>query len=152
MKLISKLSLALVFMALMIPVKGAKFASVNTKEINVRSCGSTKCSIKFKAWKYTPFEMLGLSSDKAWVEVKDFEGYRGWVHKDLLGEQPTLAAKSNINVRVSPGTNSAIAWVVEKGYPLKFVKQQGSWYQVSDDEGTSGWVSSSVVWGFTKYE
>lgn len=153
MKIITKTSIALFAVLLASNAfAAAKYASVGAKEVNIRKCASTKCAVKFKAWKYTPLEMLGVSKDKQWVEVKDFEGFRGWIHKDLLSETPGLSAKSDINVRTAPGTNAEVAWVVEKGYPLKFVKKQGTWYQVADDEGTKGWVSSSVVWGFTEYK
>ncbi len=129
----------------------AKYASVLVEKGNVRSCASTKCSKKFLVWKFTPLEMLGVSKDRQWVEVKDFEGYAGWIHSDLLAETPAVVAKSDINVRVKPNVNSEIAWVVDKGYPMRFVKKQGQWLQVTDDAGMKGWVHSSVVWGFLEY-
>jgi len=129
----------------------AKYASINLKEGNVRKCANTTCAIKFKVWKYTPVEMLGVSQDRQWVEVKDFEGFNGWVHKDLLGKTPALSVKTDANVRTAPNAKAKVAWVVEKGYTLKFLKKQGTWYKVTDDAGTSGWISSSVVWGFLKY-
>lgn len=129
----------------------AKYASIGTSAANVRTCGGTKCPVKFKVWKYTPVEMLGVSKDKQWVEIKDFEGFRGWIHKDLLSETPGLSVTTDANVRTAPGIKSKVAWVVQKGYSFKFLKQQGSWYQVTDDAGTTGWISSSVVWGFLEY-
>jgi SH3-like domain-containing protein len=130
----------------------AKYASISAKEANVRSCASKKCSVKFKAWKYTPVEMISVSKDKTWVEIKDFEGFKGWVHKDLLSETPGVSAKSDANVRSEPSSTAPVAWVVEKGYSFKFLKKQGSWLQVTDDAGTTGWISQSVVWGFTEYK
>jgi SH3-like domain-containing protein len=129
----------------------SKYASIGVKEGNVRNCASAKCAVKFKVWKYTPVEMLGVSKDKNWVEIKDFEGFRGWVHKDLLSETPGLSAKSDANVRAEPSSTAAVAWVVEKGYSFKFLKKQGSWLNVTDDAGTTGWVHQSVVWGFLEY-
>lgn len=129
----------------------AKFASVVVKQGNVRSCPSTKCSKKFLVWKYTPLEMFGVTKDRQWVQVKDFEGYAGWVHRDLLGETPAVVATADINVRQKPSASAPVLWVVEKGYPLRFIKKQGSWLQVTDDAGVKGWVHSSVVWGFLEY-
>lgn len=152
MKNITKMTIALI--ALFFSANAfaaAKYATIGVKEGNVRNCASTKCSIKFKVWKYTPVEMLGVSKDKQWVEIKDFEGFRGWVHKDLLSETPGFSTKSDANIRVSPASDAAVAWVVEKGYSLKFIKKQGSWYNVTDDAGTTGWIHQSVVWGFTQY-
>ena len=153
MKNITKLTLALAALFLSAQVfAAARFATIGVKEGNVRSCASAKCSVKFKIWKYTPVEMISVSKDKNWVEIKDFEGFRGWVHKDLLSETPGFSAKSDANVRVSPSASAAVAWVVEKGFPLKFLKRQGQWLQVTDDAGTKGWVNQSVVWGFTEYK
>ena len=95
--------------------------------------------------------MFGVSKDRQWVQVKDFEGYAGWIHSDLLGTTPALVAKSDINVRKKPDVSSEVVWIAEKGYPLRFIKKQGSWLQVTDDAGLKGWVHSSVVWGFLEY-
>ncbi|MDR0646469.1 MAG: SH3 domain-containing protein [Elusimicrobiota bacterium] len=152
MKSTAKIALSLIILFFAANVFAAKYASIGVKEGNVRSCASAKCSIKFKVWKYTPVEMLGTSKDKNWVEIKDFEGYKGWVHKDLLSETPAMSAKSDANVRTEPSSTASVAWIVEKGYSFKFLKKQGAWLQVTDDEGTSGWISQSVVWGFTEYK
>ena len=103
MKNINKLALA--FMAMFLAINSfaaAKYASVGVKEGNVRKCASTKCGVQFKVWQYTPLEMLSVSSDKQWVKVKDFEGFTGWIHKDLLSETPALSAKADSNIRQSP--------------------------------------------------
>lgn len=130
----------------------AKYASIGVQAANVRKCASTKCGVKFKVWKYTPVEMLGVSKDKEWVEVKEFEGFRGWIHKDMLDKTPAVSVKTEANIRTSPSSKASVAWVVQKGYSLKYLGKQGSWYNVSDDEGTTGWISSSVVWGFLEYK
>jgi SH3-like domain-containing protein len=130
----------------------AKFASIGAKRGNIRSCASTKCAVKFYAWKYTPVEMLGVSKDKNWVEVRDFEGFKGWAHKDILSDTPGMSAKSDANVRTEPSSTAPVAWTVDKGYSFKFLKKQGAWLQVTDDAGTNGWINQSVVWGFTEYK
>ena len=153
MKNLTKLTIALTALLFASSAfAAAKFATVGVKEGNVRSCASAKCSIKFKVWKYTPLEMISVSKDKQWVEVKDFEGYRGWIHKDLLSEAPGMSAKSDLNIRSAPSSTAPVAWTVEKGYSLKFLKKQGQWLQVTDDAGTTGWVHQSLVWGFTEYK
>ncbi|MDR0953743.1 MAG: SH3 domain-containing protein [Elusimicrobiota bacterium] len=153
MKNLIKLTIALAVMfAASNAFAAAKYASIGVNEGNVRKCASTKCGIKFKVWKYTPVEMLSVSKDKNWVEVKDFEGFTGWVHKDLLSETPGMSAKVDANIRTSPSSTATVAWVVEKGYSLKFIKKQGSWLNVSDDSGVTGWINASVVWGFLEYK
>ncbi len=129
----------------------AKYANISVKRGNVRTCPSMDCDIKFYMWKYTPVEMLSTSDDKEWVEVKEFEGYRGWVHKTLLGETPGMSAKQDVNVRSGAGDNNPAVWVVKKGYSFKFLERKGNWYKVTDDAETTGWVYNRNLWGFTKY-
>lgn len=153
MKNITKISAAVIALFLGINAfAAAQYASVGVNEGNVRSCASAKCRIKWKVWKYTPLKMLSVSKDKTWVEVQDFQGFKGWIHKDLLSETPGLSAKSDANIRVSPAGDAEVAWVVQEGYPLKFIKQQGKWLKVEGTDGVKGWIHSSVVWGFLEYK
>lgn len=153
MKNIAKISVTVIALFLGINAfAAAEYASVGVNEGNVRRCASTKCKIMFKVWKYTPLKMLGVSQDKNWVEVKDFQGFRGWINKDLLSETPGLSAKSDANIRVEPSSNAEVAWIVQEGYPLKFIKKQGKWLKVEGTDGVKGWIHSSVTWGFLEYK
>lgn len=51
----------------------------------------------------------------------------------------------NVNVRTGPGTDNAVYMELFKGYPLKVLKKQGEWAQISDFEGDSGWIHSSLI-------
>ncbi|ACC97820.1 Uncharacterized protein conserved in bacteria DUF1058 [Elusimicrobium minutum Pei191] len=150
MKKILAVTLLLAFAA---PAFAAKFATVSSYEANIRSCAGTKCAVKWKAWKYTPLQMIGLSKDKVWVQVKDFEGHTGWIHNTLLSTQIGLSATSDVNIRQSPSSNAPIVCTVEKGYALKFISKNGGWYQVQDEPADKnkgickGWVYSAYVWG-----
>ena len=133
-----------------------KYASVNAKRANIRSCAGTKCAIKWYAWKYTPVIMVKTNEDKSWVLVKDFEGYSGWISASLLSPNGGMSAKVDLNVRKSPSSNADIVCTVEKGYPFKYISKKGSWIQVEDDpadpkEGKcEGWVYNVNLWGFFK--
>jgi SH3-like domain-containing protein len=51
----------------------------------------------------------------------------------------------NANIRSGPGTNYPTAMELFQGYPLKILKKDGEWYQVSDFESDTGWVHKSIV-------
>ena len=53
----------------------------------------------------------------------------------------------NANVRTGPGTNYPVAMELFQGYPLKVLKKQGDWYQISDYENDTGWIHDSIVKG-----
>lgn len=152
-KLLSVLAIVLFVSA---PVFAQKYASVNAKRANIRTCPGTKCAIKWYAWRYTPVIMVKTNEAKDWVLVKDFEGFNGWISADLLSKQGGMSAKVDLNVRKGPGASNEIVCTVEKGYPFKYISKKGSWIQVEDDPANAkegkckGWVYAQNLWGFFK--
>lgn len=138
------------------PVFAQKYASVNATRANIRTCAGTKCAIKWYAWKYTPVIMLKTNEDKDWVQIKDFEGFTGWISASLLSANGGMSAKVDLNVRQGPGTSYGVVCTVEKGYPFKYISKKGSWIQVEDDPADPkqgkcrGWVYNQNLWGFFK--
>jgi len=49
------------------------------------------------------------------------------------------------NLRAKPDSKSAIVWTVGKFMPLRGVKQEGSWIQVIDVDGSKAWIHDSLV-------
>jgi SH3-like domain-containing protein len=54
-------------------------------------------------------------------------------------------AKDGANVRTGPGTDSPVYMELFEGYPLKVVNKQGEWLEISDYEGDSGWIHTSLI-------
>ena len=53
-----------------------------------------------------------------------------------------------VNLRQGPGTEYPTAWVFRRvGLPVEVIKEFESWRQVRDAEGTTGWISSSLLSG-----
>lgn len=52
---------------------------------------------------------------------------------------------STVNMRSGPSTQNQILWEFKRGYPLRVIRRQGSWLEVSDFENDSGWVARSLV-------
>ncbi|MBP5429269.1 MAG: SH3 domain-containing protein [Elusimicrobiaceae bacterium] len=144
------------FLFVCAPVFAQKYASVNAKRANIRTCAGTKCAVKFYMWRYTPVIMLQTNETKDWVLVKDFEGYQGWISASLLSPNGGMSAKVDLNVRSTPSANSDIVCTVQKGYPLKYISKQGKWIQVKDEPENAkdgvckGWVYNANLWGFFK--
>jgi SH3-like domain-containing protein len=53
--------------------------------------------------------------------------------------------KDDVNVRTGPGTNNPVHAKLFEGYPLKVIKKDGVWFQVTDFESDSGWIESSLT-------
>lgn len=53
---------------------------------------------------------------------------------------------SEVNLRKGPGTDYPIAWVFRRaGLPVKILRNYETWREVSDIDGTTGWVSRSLL-------
>ncbi len=53
--------------------------------------------------------------------------------------------KDGVNVRSGPSTSDEVRWEVFDHFPLQVVKTQGDWDQVTDFEGDTGWIHSSLL-------
>ncbi len=51
----------------------------------------------------------------------------------------------NANVKTGPGKNHPTSMELFQGYPLKVIKKDGEWYQVTDFEGDTGFVHQGIV-------
>src|SRR6185295_6958483 len=56
-----------------------------------------------------------------------------------------LRASARANVRNGPGTNFAVSFTAESNSALSGLSYLGDWIRVTNDAGTEGWVSRSLV-------
>jgi len=112
---------------------------------NIRSGPATEYDVLWKVAKYHPIFVIEKSG--AWYQFRDFEGDRGWVHKSLIGNIPSVITKRDLcNIRSGPSTKEEILFKVEKGIPFKVVKREGHWLHIEHADGDSGWIHDSLVW------
>jgi len=136
------------------PAVAQNYASVTASVANVRKGAGTSYPVKWRVWKYTPVIKIKTNEAKDWVLIKDFEGYQGWISASLLGSTGAFAATKDVNVRANPTASADILCTVKKGYPFKYVSQQGQWIQVLDNPEKAsqgvckGWVYAPNMWGF----
>ncbi len=126
----------------------AERMSISASTANIRSGPDNKgYDILWKAEKYYPIEVLEKKGD--WYFFKDFEGDKGWIHKSLVSQTPSVITKADkCNVRSEPGSGSAveILFTLEKGVPFKVIEKKGDWIWVEHADGDKGWIHQSLVW------
>ena len=54
-------------------------------------------------------------------------------------------AGEDVNLRTGPGTNYKVKWKYGDGFPLKVLKEQGTWLKVEDFENDVGWLHKSLT-------
>lgn len=127
------------------PALSAERMAVAADIANIRSGPGTDYEQIWQVEKYYPVVVLQKKGD--WYEFKDFEGDRGWIHRDLLDNATTVVIKANnCNLRSGPGTQFDIVLTVDKGIPFKVLQKKDRWYQVEHADGDRGWVFNALVW------
>ena len=63
-------------------------------------------------------------------------------------KEPRFASlkASKVNLRKGPGLKYPIAWVFRRaGLPVKIVREFDAWREITDAEGTTGWVLRTLI-------
>lgn len=57
-------------------------------------------------------------------------------------------ATDEVNVRVGPGTNYPIKFIIRKGgLPVEVIREHEIWRQIKDSDGDTGWVHKAMLSG-----
>ena len=130
----------------------AEMAAVAGEDINMRSGPGTSNEVLWKMGAGYPLEIVKRSGD--WIQVKDFEGSVGWVHKKTINNTPHLVVKANkglnatINVRSEPSAKAKVVAQAKYGVVFRKLEQKGDWVKVGHNQGVTGWVDANQLWGF----
>lgn len=145
MKTYSIFSISIVLLIIFNSASLAERLTVESSIVNIRSGPDTKYDILWQIGKYHPIFVLKKSGN--WYHFRDFEGDKGWIHKSLVSNIPSVITnKEKCNVRSGPGTKYKILFSTEKGVPFKSLKRQGNWIHVQHADGDKGWIHKSLVW------
>ena len=133
------------FWLLMAAVALADRLAISSSIANIRSGPGTSHEILWKVEKYHPILVERKSGD--WYGFTDYEGDKGWVHKSLVKDIPTvITIKEKCNVRSGPGTGHPVIFSVGSGIPFKIIGKKGNWRQVLHADGDKGWIHNSLLW------
>jgi len=124
---------------------GGERRSISAPIANVRSGPGDNHKILWKLEKYHPIQITESSGE--WYQFTDFEGDKGWIHKSVISDVPSvIIKKDNCNVRSGPGENNKTIFRVGRGVPFKVLERKGKWIYIQHSDGDKGWISESLVW------
>lgn len=145
MKTYSIFSISIVLVIIFSSTVFAERLSIASSIANIRSGPGTKYDILWQVAKYHPILVLKKSGN--WYHFRDFEGDKGWLHKSLVRNIPSVITnKEKCNVRSGPGTKFKILFTTENGVPFKIIKRKSNWINVQHADGDKGWLHKSLVW------
>ncbi|MFC1524293.1 SH3 domain-containing protein [Thermodesulfobacteriota bacterium] len=146
-RLLNRLLAGCIILLLTATLANAEMVSINRKKVNMRSGPGTSYAILWELGMGYPLKVV--RTQKNWLKVQDFEGDEGWIYKPLISRSAHLIVKKKrINVRSGPGQNYKVIGKANYGVVFKTLKRNKGWVKIKHENGLTGWVSRSLVWGW----
>jgi SH3-like domain-containing protein len=124
-----------------------QMVSVSGDQVNLRSGPGTQHRAEWVLGPGYPLRVIGRRGD--WLEVRDFENDKGWIHRLLTSSTPYHIVKVKIaNMRSQPTTRSRIVGKLVYGNTLKTLERKSDWVKVQRQGGPRGWVARRLLWGW----
>jgi len=118
----------------------------------MRSGPGTKYRVLWKLGNGFPLKVLKHSGK--WIRVRDFEGTIGWVYRGVVNRTAHMIvkvhknSKTKINVRSGPGTRYTVVAKAYYGVVFRTLKQKNGWVRIKHEQGVTGWVKRTLLWGW----
>jgi SH3-like domain-containing protein len=127
-------------------LKVPRFVSLRSGEVNMRIGPGTRYGIN---WVYRreglPVEIL--QEFDQWREIRDAEGTKGWVHKQMLQGKRMGEIVGGIGVlRRSPEEHGGPIIRAEPGVVGKLLECEKDWCRLQI-AGRKGWIEKTHIWG-----
>lgn len=138
---------ALVVLAVAVPLAAhAEFRSIGEPAV-MYDAPSVRASKLYVAGRNLPVEVI--STDGAWVKVRDPFGGLSWVERKALAERRTVLVTAAVaDVRLRAEDAAPLAFRAQAGVVLEVIEVGPSgWARVRHADGASGYVRITQVWG-----
>jgi len=138
---------ALVALAVAAPLAAhAEFRSIGEPAV-MYDAPSVRASRLYVAGRNLPVEVI--STDGAWVKVRDPFGGLSWVERKVLAERRTVLVTAAVaDVRARAEDAAPLAFQAQAGVVLEVIEVGPfGWARVRHADGASGYVRITQVWG-----
>ena len=123
-----------------------EFRSVTEPGAILYDAPSTKAQKLFVLSHGYPVEVV-VKLDE-WTKVRDDTGEFAWIENSHLSERHTVMVKGvSLEARLTPNENSAVVFTAEKSVFLELVELAVGWAKVRHNDGATGFVKVSQLWG-----
>lgn len=128
-----------------------RFLSLSATEANLRAGPGTDHPV---LWVYQrrhlPFLVIDRYRD--WLQVRDWQGEEGWMHKNLLRGPRTLRVVAEFKELFrAPDESSDLVAVLETGVVANLARCEEGWCQVRVGR-ISGWLQATQCFGLYREE
>jgi len=124
------------------------------------SLKATKAYVRRGPGKSFPIDWVYVRKDmpveiidewELWRRVRDIDGSRGWIHKQLLDGRRHIMVTELIELTEVPDTSSKVVALLEGGVIARLTQCQLNWCKIKA-EALTGWLPKSALWGAYKNE
>lgn len=85
---------------------------------------------------------------EGWTKVRDDTGEFAWIENSRLSERHTVMVKvSSAEARQAANESSPVVFTAEKSVFLELVDYAAGWARVRHNDGVTGFVKVSQLWG-----
>jgi SH3-like domain-containing protein len=125
----------------------AEFRSIAEAAVVLYDAPSTRAAKLYVASRNLPVEVI--STDGAWVKVRDPLGGLSWIERKLLADKRTvIVAVPVADVRQRAEDAAPLLFQAQQGVVLDLVEAGATgWARVRHADGSSGFVRIGQVWG-----
>ena len=123
-----------------------RFVSLKSNKVNLRRGPSLDYKIDW-VYKRKHLPLMIVGEFGHWRQVTDFEGYTGWIYKDLLsGSRYIIVNKEETLLRNKAGFDSLGKAILKKEVIGKLIDCKGLWCFIRI-KNMRGYVLAEHVWG-----
>jgi SH3-like domain-containing protein len=124
-----------------------RFASLASKEVNVRTGPSTDHPIRW-VYERADLPVKIVEEFDVWRRIEDPDGETGWAHASLLQLKRTVLVRGREaqDLRRSPDGTARVVARLEPGVVASFVECAGGWCRI-EAGGERGWLPRAALWG-----
>ena len=123
-----------------------RFVSLKGNEVNLRRGPSLDYKIDW-VYKRKHLPLMIIGEFGHWRKVTDFEGYTGWIYKDLLsGSRYIIVNKEETLLRNKAGFDSLGKAILKKEVIGKLIDCKGLWCFIRI-KNMRGYVLAEHIWG-----
>ena len=125
----------------------AEFRSIAEAAAVLYDAPSTRATKLYVASRNLPVEVI--STDGAWVKVRDPLGGLSWIERQLLADKRTVIVSVPVaDVRQRAEEAAPLVFQAQQGVVLDLVEAGATgWARVRHADGSSGFVRIGQVWG-----
>lgn len=85
---------------------------------------------------------------EGWCKVRDASGGLSWIENKELTDKRTVMVKVPLaQIRQSAEDNAPVVFQAQQDVILDLVTSAGAWLEVRHEDGASGYIKASEVWG-----